>query len=244
MAETLATLTLRAQQESDQVNSGFLSASEWTTNINKSLTEIYGLTATVYGADYYYQTPNTGYLFTTDGVSEYFNLPADFFKLLGIDVLYGAANQWVGLKPFAFADRTKFSAINSPIPAAGQQLRVFYIPRVTPLVAAGDAIPDALSMNGWDEYIVVDAAMKALAKEESDVSVMGGRKQALIERINAEAENRDAGMTANIVDTRSRGSPAMQYRLAGNQIHLIGWRITGWPGPDWDMARDDNGWWG
>lgn len=248
MATTLAALTTRAQQESDNINSQFVTTSgtpsEWTNYINQSFAEIYGLTAQVYGADYYVQTPSTGYLFTTDGINAFYALPADFFKLLGCDVLYGSTNQWMGLRPFAFGDRNRFSAINSPIPAAGQQLRLFYIPRPTLLVNAGDTVPDALSMNGWDEYIVVDAAMKAMGKEESDISALMARKQALIDRINAEAENRDAGSPASIVDTRGRGFAGMQYRINGSNLWLIGWNARGWPGGDWDLYGDERaGWW-
>lgn len=247
MSTSLAQLTTRCQSESDNTNSEFVastgSPSEWTNYINSALAEVYGLTATVYGADYYVQSPLTGYLFTTDGINQFFSLPADFFKLLGVDVLYGAQNQWVGLKPFAFGDRNKFNAVNSPIPAAGQQCRVFYIPRYTPLVNAGDLIPDALSANGWDEYIVVDACIRTLAKEESDVSVFMARKKAIIARLDAEAANRDAGSPASIVDSRSRGVPGISYRINGNSLWLIGFQLGAWPGGDWDIYGGSNSPW-
>lgn len=54
--------------------------------------------------------------------------------------------------------------------------------------------------NGWEEYIVVDAAIKALGKEESDVTVLGARKAALVGRIQSIAENRDQGSAARTVD--------------------------------------------
>lgn len=236
MATTLAQLTARAQQESDNVNSGFISTtgapSEWTNYINQSFAEIYGLTAQVYGAEYFVVDPP--YSFSTDGINDKFSLPADFFKLLGVDVLYGGTNQWVSLNQFNIPERNKFSAINTPIPAAGQTVRLLYVPRFTPLTSTQD-LPDALSMNGWDEYIVVDAAMKALGKEEGDVTLLMARKQALIDRINAEAENRDAANPATIVDTRGRGSGGMQYHLWGSKLWLIGWNARGWPGNDWDQ---------
>lgn len=241
---TLLQLRDRAKQESDMVNSSFITDPEWLNLINSSLQEIYGLTAQVYGADYYVQSPSTGYTFTTDGTNQFFALPADFFKLLGIDVLYGATNQWTTLREFGIGDRNKFSAINSPIPAAGQTVRLFYVPRVTLLVGDSTTIPDALSMNGWEEYIIADACIKALTKEESDVSVFMQRKQALIDRINAEAESRDLAGTAAIVDSRGRGSGGMQYRINGSSIWLIGFQSRGWPGADMDLVQSDNiGWW-
>lgn len=236
MATTLAQLTARAQQESDNVNSTFVATTgapaEWTNYINQSFTEIYGLTAQVYGAEYYVVDPP--YAFTTDGINSKFALPSDFFKLLGVDVLYGGTNQWVSINEFQVPERNKFSAMNTPIPAAGQQVQLLYIPRPTLLVQTTDTIPDALSMNGWDEYIVVDAALKAMGKEEDDTSELWRRKLALTERIEAEAENRDAANPSRIVDTRGRGSSGIQYHLWGSKIWLIGWNARGWPGNDWD----------
>lgn len=56
-------------------------------------------------------------------------------------------------------------------------------------------------INGWEEYIVVDAAIKMLGKEESDVTVLGGRKAALLGRIQSIAENRDQGEPGRTVDS-------------------------------------------
>jgi len=55
-------------------------------------------------------------------------------------------------------------------------------------------------INGWEEYIIVDAAIKILGKEESDATVMGARKAALLGRIQSIAENRDQGAAARTVD--------------------------------------------
>ena len=55
-------------------------------------------------------------------------------------------------------------------------------------------------VNGWEEYVVIDVAMKMMAKEESDTSVLERRKAAIIRRLEAEAANRDMGMPAHVVD--------------------------------------------
>lgn len=242
MATTLASLVLRARQESDQVNSDFLSASEWETNVVQSYTELYGLVAEVYGADYFVQTPSTGYTFTTDGINQFFALPADFFKLLGVDVLYGSANQWIQLKPFTFNNRNMYSGTNQAIPAAGQTVRLFYVPTPPVLDDEDDLLP-VLANNGWDEYIVIDAAMKAMAKEESDVSVLAMRKQAFIKRLEDESNNRDAGNPNRIVDSRGRGSPTMAYRINGTSLWLIGQRVDAFGAGDWGMDPSFGAWW-
>ncbi len=57
-------------------------------------------------------------------------------------------------------------------------------------------------VSGWEEYVVVDAAIKAMAKEESDPSVLMAQKQGLLQRIESAAENRDAGSPARVSDSR------------------------------------------
>lgn len=55
-------------------------------------------------------------------------------------------------------------------------------------------------INGYEEYIVVDSAIKMLGKEESDVTVLGARKAALLQRIESIAENRDQGSAGKTSD--------------------------------------------
>lgn len=87
-----------------------------------------------------------------------------------------------------------------PTPAGNQIMRIWYIPRLTQLVQDTD-IMDGVS--GWTEYVIVDAAIKALQKEESDVSALMVQKEALIKRIEESAANRDAGQPDTISNTRT-----------------------------------------
>jgi hypothetical protein len=67
-------------------------------------------------------------------------------------------------------------------------------------------------VSGWTEYIIVDAAIKAMQKEESDVTVLQQQKMALIQRIEAAAANRDAGNPMTVSDTQYSN-----YWQTGNQ---------------------------
>jgi hypothetical protein len=58
---------------------------------------------------------------------------------------------------------------------------------------------------------VVDAAIKALAKEESDVTELMAEKAMLKQRIEESAQNRDAGMPDTISNTRSWSSRTGGY---------------------------------
>lgn len=229
---TLAALRTRSQQYSDNVGSSFIAPAEWTNYINAAYAEVYGAVVQQYGNDYYVQTPATGYTFVTTGLTQYFALPTDFFKLLGVDVLYGSANQWIQLKPFAFEQRNMYSGTNQAIPAAGQTVRLFYIPKLTALAADPDVTIDL--QNDWEDWICISAAIMALTKEESDISALAMRKAEIVDRMKAEPQNRDAGNPMRIVDSRGRGSPTMAYRINGANLWLIGQRVDQWGG--WDPS--------
>lgn len=237
---TAGAIVTTCERESDNVNQQFVAdPAEWLDYVNASYKELYGLIVEAFGNDYFTQSPSSGYQFTTDGIKSFFPLPDDFFKLLGADLQITAQNSWVTLKSFDFAERNSNNAWGNQAPMAGQVVRLFYVPRCPDITQAGDLID---GVNGWTEYIVADCCIKALAKEESDVSVFFARKKALLERLEAEVESRDAGMPATIADTRGRGARGMRYRLNGNNLWLIGNGTPGWyPSGDWGDYDDHGG---
>lgn len=215
---TLTELIAAVRQRADMVNSQFCTDSELTSYINQSYFELYDLLVSRYGDNYYVKNPP--YTFTTDGTTFQYPLPSDFLKILGLDLaLANSQDSFVTIKPFMFADRNRYAVPNfqsfygvtnlryrlngnylwlTPVPAANQLLRLWYIPRMATLSAGSDT---ADGISGWTEYIIVDAAMKALAKEESDVSYLMADKASLIQRIEAAAENRDAGSPPKVADS-------------------------------------------
>lgn len=226
---TLAQVRLASQQRSDMVNSDFISTAEWNSYINQSYFELYDLLVQKYGDDYFVAEPveipmdGSSYLYPLPDGTLYSGAPA-FYKLLGVDlqlVNNGSPGTFVTVKPFSFQDRNRYAVPNfqsfygvtnlryrlqgnnlwlTPTPASGQTIQLWYVPRLTQLVDDDDTV-DGIS--GWTEYIIIDAAIKAMQKEESDVSVLFAQKQAMIQRIEAAAENRDAGNPACVTDSRS-----------------------------------------
>ena len=88
-----------------------------------------------------------------------------------------------------------------PSPTANQYVRVWYIPKLVQLLKDTDIMT---GVSGWTEYVICDAAIKAMQKEESDVSVLMSQKMALMKRIEESAMNRDVGQPDTVSDTRSR----------------------------------------
>lgn len=215
---TLSELRAASRQRADMVNSQFITDAEFNSYINQSYFELYDLLVSKFG-DNYYVAPV--YTFQTNGTDYQYALPTnpEVYKLLGVDLaLSGTTDSFVTIRPFEFIDRNRYAVPNfqsfygltnlryrlngdkiwfTPTPAAGQRIRLWYIPRMTTLATDNDVV-DGIS--GWTEYIIVDAAIKAMQKEESDVSALMAQKQMLIQRINAMAEGRDAGSPAKVSD--------------------------------------------
>lgn len=152
--------------------------------------------------------------------------PPPFYKLWGVDCgLDASSNAWVTLKKFDAIQRNRYvyPQITStflgvfnmqyriidnyppklyfiPTPSANQYIRIWYVPRMTTLLQDTD-VADGIS--GWTEYIIVDAAIKAMQKEESDTSLLMAQKMALKMRIEETAMNRDVGQGDTISDVRN-----------------------------------------
>lgn len=164
-----------------------------------------------------------------DGATSFFDqngnafVPPSFYKLTGVDLgTNTASNGWVTVPKFNFIDRNAFFYPNTsstlygvfntryrlvgnkiefiPTPSGQQPFRLWYVPRLQMLLQDTDIT--AVSISGWIEYVITDAAIKCLQKEESDVSVLAAQKMELIKRINDSAANRDAGQADTISDVR------------------------------------------
>lgn len=219
---SLGQIRYMAQQRADMVNSGFITTAEWNSYITQSYFELYDLLITTY-EDYYLAAPSIFY--TTNNTGSY-PLPTDFYKLMGVDLgLNVSGNAWITLHRFNFIERNRYiypsttatyagvynlqykvvgdNLMFIPVPQSNQIVRLWYIPKLSQPLQDTDILK---GVSGWLEYVIVDAAIKAMQKEESDVTVLGIQKGALIKRIEDSAMNRDVGEPATISDTRNWAS--------------------------------------
>lgn len=221
---TFLELRNRSREESDMVYSDFVTENELKFYVNSSLKELYDLLVATY-ADYYEIGPVQ---FTLTGTESTFQLPDDFYKMRSMQRnITTSPNQWFTVHKFNMENMNQFNQFNyvsgtyplvkyrvfgSPnlndngyvqfIPEQSAQglYRYFYVPQCPKLVDDDDVYN---GINGWEEYIIVDCAIKMLAKQEDDVSVFMQRKRDLISRIEAMAADRDAGEPEKIADIRS-----------------------------------------
>ncbi len=223
---TLESIRLRCQQRADKVNSTFISTAEWTELINQSWTELYGLLVTNY-EDFYSTKVNL----TVTASVEYTALPNDFFKLLAAFPLQGTQRQQrlrrfsiqdLGMQAYPYLAYPQvvygYAIIGPnifwyPLPTTSSTVELWYIPQVPRLVQDQDTI-SATVVDGWEEFIVNDVAMKVRIKEESDARPLIALKQAFIERLQAESRARDAALPGRVADVeRSQTWSTQEWAL-------------------------------
>ena len=216
---SLANIRTEAKQRADMVASSFVTDDEWNRYINGSALWLYGILSTKF-EDYNVSTATL----TTNG-TEFLSLPSDFMKLRGVDLQApGTPTGWVSLRPFTVGERNRTrlpwptvyavqaSEIRyrvrgdqlwfAPTPPTGRTVRVLYTPRLVPLALDTDNLD---GVNGWEQLVILDAARKALLKEESDTSGVEREIAVLVQRIEGESQNRDAGEAATVTDIQRGG---------------------------------------
>lgn len=200
------------------VGSSFVSDAELNGYINDSYKGLYDL-ITEAAEDYNItQLP-----FTLTGSAYTYTLPTDFYKLKGLDDLTDPSNPR-SVRKYNWNERNDFnqhsiyptslgmfsdveyrivgsSLIFSPISNAAKPYQLWYIPFPATLTADGDL---ATGINGWLTYVEIDAAIKCLAKEESNTEVLERELARITERIARMRNNRDQGLPEKVSRVRNR----------------------------------------
>lgn len=227
----LGYLNYMSRLKADKLTSEFLTEDEWNFNINQSAFRLYDLLVTKFGEKYFLAPPLQ---FQTTG-AQYYPLPNGLnydaapalFKLAGVDAGINASNnQWFTLPKFNWIDRNRYATLQLagtvqsiyglaycengsniffiPAPTTAQTIQLWYVPIMQQLLKDTDMLP--FSMSGWSEIVMVDAAIKALVKEESydQAMVLVAERTALLDRIQETAANRDVGQPNTVSNTRAR----------------------------------------
>ena len=216
MASTLAQLKQRVLERADMEGTDFISDSELLTYINESYAELYDIMVASF-EDYF----TIESALVASGGTGRLTLPTDFYKLRGLDKDLGGGNHATVYKfnfndrnvtesnPFrltsAYGLRTEYRIVKDelllvPAQPADGTYRMWYIPQITFLAGDSDTVD---APNGFDEYIVIDAAIKCLTKEESDTGALDRAKGLMTQRINDMSSNRDTDQPEVITDINS-----------------------------------------
>ena len=218
---------MRVRQRADVVGSTFVTDAELNAYINASYAELWDLVCKS-DPERFTTSANLTVAAGADSTA----LPADFYQLVGCDLyVSGSPNPWITLTRMPWNERNRWvyttalwnsfgwsniryrlsgqKILFSPVTPHQETIRLWYVPAITTLVNDSDELD---GINGWEEYIVVDAAAKVFIKEESDPSPFLAQKQSLIARIQTMAAKRDVGEPDVVQDTTVQGGVTWGWR--------------------------------
>jgi hypothetical protein len=211
---TVQSIIDRARIHADQRGSGFIRDSELLTLVNEVYPELYDELVGSY--ETYFMTTATVTLIPG---TTFYNLPADFYKLIGIGFKINN-DSYATLYPFNEIDRNNTFTSAASIPSG--ELRIRYIPAPQVFASLTDTFD---GVAGWDRLLSLLLAVDMLDAEETDSSPVYRKYQRTLQRIQDMANPRDAGMPSTISDVYNLNVfnyyASFKYRLQGGQFELI-----------------------
>jgi hypothetical protein len=172
--ETLATIRDKVRKRGDYPTSAVFTDAYVNTEIQASWAELYELVDDV--SEGWWDT--TGTVVTVDAQA-YVALPADCWRVKGVDLLVGS--EYVAMRQIGTGDRNRFGASTArpvayrttargldlfPTPNGVYTIRVTYAP-VAPALIEGT---ERNYINHWDEYIIVSTLLKLDEREERETA--------------------------------------------------------------------------
>ncbi len=228
-------LILASQQRCDRVNATTITPAEWLSMLNASLQELYGVLTSTYQDYNVKQYPFT--LVGGSQANNSFNVGPntgvpDFFQPRAMWLIVNGSSQpytiprleslnernlftFPNIVPVYGAIPSRWNLLGSQIEilppnVGGNSYVLWYVPTLPQLVNLTDTVDQYwLTINGWQEYAVLDVAAKACIKEESldTASLLLAQKRETRERILHEAAPRDVSQPQAIVDMNRVRNP-------------------------------------
>ena len=215
----LSTLETRARTLADLTGSSFVTSTEALALLNSSLQDLYDITIDA-GEDYVGQQASSQ-ISIVSGTEKY-SLPTDFYKLLKVFLV--EEGERIPMERFLLNDM-------GPSPTSSGTTDMWYVPLLTPLASSG-ALP-AWVQYGWEEYIIMGAAIAMRQKAEEDCSTLMSMLAKKEANIRASLTSRDQGNADRMRDVRSlpgrlrypypfsyQTNRNLQYRIVGQYIYF------------------------
>lgn len=202
-------------ERADMVGSNFITDQGKLDWVNESYSELYDVILRCNEDDYVNPTPTE---FTVASGDYSYDLPTDFFKMIGLDREYGG--KWIEIRKFNFNKRNRLKSswlytARTLIPAVRYRLlgskilfdsqddasgkyRIWYIP--VPTVATLTTDNFTIETTTHRKYIETAFAIKCLDKEESDTSKLEMKLAKYESDIMATKKNRDDGEPERIAN--------------------------------------------
>ncbi len=218
MARTRTLVQLRAEvrERADIENDPHVSDSEVTRFINQSIAALHDQVTLACQDDY-----TTSQAISTVNGTEAYALAAAFYKLVSVEVTINGRTRQIG--KWTFEERARYLNVTTwglvsqpvayrlvgsdsirfmPIPDGVYSVTVWYIPAATQLALDADTYD---GRDGWEEWVVLDAAIKAKTKSEEDVRDLTNERDRVWLRIEKSFPTKDQARPDKIVETVRHG---------------------------------------
>lgn len=205
-----------AKQRCDMENTNFISAAEWLSYADQSYRKFYNLITTLY-EDYNVATYDYT---TTAGVEEY-DLPSAFLKTRLVE-LSGVTPKPLTLRAWTLSEKNRlaYNVAGYPVRFAtyGNKLRLmptprgaftvtlWYVPTATQITSTSQTVE---VYNGFDEYIALDMAIRALMKEESNTDRLERERDRMQKMLEETMHGRDSGQPRTMTDIERQNEGAL-----------------------------------
>jgi hypothetical protein len=161
---------------------------------------------------------------TATGAASY-NLPADYYASLYVEEVDGDNRR--ELQRLMPNERNRFGNGTGdacgywiiggtlrlvPKPTSGTY-RHWYVQHAEEFATGSDTVD---GVNGWEEWIWLDVAIKVLLKQRSDISQLAGIRDGIAREILAAAADRSKGDPARVTDGQSNPLTAGPYNWNGD----------------------------
>lgn len=224
---SLSTIRTRAKSAADMINDGLVADTEWNAWINYGARRLHDMLCSKFGDEYFIKSASVS---TTQG-SNVAPLPADFYRERSIDFGQGAnaitlrrmsfkdrnKYNWAsvvwggsGAVPFYTISGTNLLLYPSPS-VTGATLTLWYYPTLQVFVHGTGSITSASlvndddtidGVNGFEELVVLEAAIRAKLKDDSDASALMAQRAEVLGWIDEAARQRNAGQPTFVGEMR------------------------------------------
>lgn len=207
---TLAQIRTKVRQRTDNEHSSHVTPPEYDDYINTAYAELYELL--VQSGSHFFENTQA---FVTTGAG---TVPVndDYFATLRLDYLPSTLRR-IRIPKIEAAEIDRFPLTGNicgghrivgnnivlyPPPTTGQSFEHIYVPAAPFLVGDG-AVLDGVQ--GWEELVVLGAAIKVAMKEETDASLFLRERDEIRVRIATAAEDRQLLSNGRVVDVYDYG---------------------------------------
>lgn len=230
---TLTQLINRVRQRSNTEGisaQAFITDAEITDNINQSIGDWYDM---VRLTTFMGQYARSQYPFVTTANQSLYPLPPDCASIISVDAMINGQSYAISAMPYQEEQRNMFKllpfvgwsfGIQSvwymkqgdylnflPTPTAGYNITINYVP-TAPVLNTGDSTLN--SFNNWEEWIVLDSAIKCLIKlgNTDMIGVLSARLEQQTTRILDAAGEADMNASEGVHETEAYGNWGMGGR--------------------------------